>query len=520
MSRLFSVPSFRFGMTPKVGAWNRIATFGTKTKDGEEISFNAETLGQMVENWSKRGYKLAMCLDHESATPGRAPAAAFIDALAVFTEGRCIKFASVGGDAEKPSAEGRDGLYGRLSEITPLGKDEKEGLANYAGLSPFFTIDGKSETGDPVGYEIFDVAAVNVPFQAGCALQFHRDGVSTVLGYGNKDDKEVTGAPPNPGYGEGDCDGSGKKATETYGSMITARLAVPDLVKKTSKSNHAAKAFNQGAPMPLSTEQMTRLGLSDGATPEEMSAAFAKYMDDAEEKQKVSLAEAETKEKDAEVEMDVDPSNAEQNAAIHVKTGNVHDEGGRKASRFSDDGDENTTLSALAVKFGLGKSATRKEILMALAATPSPSAMESQINNLVDARFAAEKAAQAQVDAKSRAETMASEAVQGGYAESDKSALIAFAQTNFAAAEKLAGPYLAKSRSLFGRVTNGGAPVGQSRPGEAPPHDNSGVIKMGRGLAHAIALHRRENPKASYEEAALVVARKNPELAELYFNGQ
>jgi signal peptide peptidase SppA len=186
------------------------------------------------------------------------------------------------------------------------------------------------------------------------------------------------------------------------------------------------------------------------------------------------------------------------------------------------DDEEQAAARALAAKLGLPANASVKDVLLAANIGAVPAA---QMTKLVDARVAAalaeEKAKLAAAEAKSRAEALAAEAIQGGYAEEDRGALVAFASQNFAAAEKLVSPYLAKSRQIFGRMTVGGAPTGAARPVEAAPSESpNGVVKSGRGLSAAIAEYRKANPKASYEDAAIVVARKHPELAASYFNGQ
>jgi len=231
--RAFSLGSF--ALLPTVGKWSRIATFGSKVKEGAEMVFNTATLGQMVDNWQHRGMRLPMCLDHESATGGRAPAAAYFDALALFDAGQLVKFASMS-DAVAPDAldgngEPRNGLYARLSAVTPLGADPKEGLANYGYISPYFTEAGAREDGTPIGYELFDVAAVNVPFQSGCEIAFQRRVLSFNPGSLHEAAAEekpgarrATGAPMNPelmkkygltdGYSQDDLQAAMQKMAE------------------------------------------------------------------------------------------------------------------------------------------------------------------------------------------------------------------------------------------------------------------------------------------------------------------
>jgi signal peptide peptidase SppA len=187
-----------------------------------------------------------------------------------------------------------------------------------------------------------------------------------------------------------------------------------------------------------------------------------------------------------------------------------------------EDEEEKAAHAALAAKVGLPATASRKEVLLAATiGTVHAAQIGSLVDKRVQAALADEKKQRAAAEAKTRAEALAEEAVLGGYAESDRSALVAFATGNFEAAEKLVAPFLAKSRQLFGRMTAGGAPIGAARGSDvAPAESASGVVKMGRPLAAAIRDFRAANPKVSYEEAALAVAKKHPELAAQYLSGQ
>lgn len=172
--RRFSIPAFRFSIVDPqaaLGKWSRIATFGDKAKDGAKMRFDAETLGQMVDNAAARGDKIAICNDHASAYPETrdAPALGFFGALAVVAGGRVVK----AWNGEPDAAGLDDGLYGRLDEITPRGADPLVGLANYRTLSPMFVANGADEAGNAIGYSLLDVGATNVPFQAGAEIMFH-----------------------------------------------------------------------------------------------------------------------------------------------------------------------------------------------------------------------------------------------------------------------------------------------------------------------------------------------------------
>ncbi len=240
--RLFSLGSF--ALLPTVGKWSRIATFGSKVKDGAEMTFDVSTLGQMVDNWEHRGMRLPMCLDHESAKAGRAPAAAYFDALALYDAGQLVKLASVA-DVDAPGGaddkgEPRNGLYARLSQVTPLGADPTAGLANYAQISPYFTEAGAREDGTPVGYELYDVAATNTPFQSGCEIAFER-GARRALSF-------------NPG---------------------SLHETAP------TKTTGAPRA--KGAPK-MDPKLMQKNGLNEGYSQDDLQSAMAKFAEDADAK--------------------------------------------------------------------------------------------------------------------------------------------------------------------------------------------------------------------------------------------
>lgn len=184
----------------RVGLWDRAATFGRKPKDGVESDFTVETFGQMLDNWLARGERLSLCYNHQSAYTEQngepAPALAYYDAAAIVQGGQVVRFEKLRVSQAAPPAPAAlkaavavlatdenpdpspDGLWWYRAEVTePVGQML---LPTFRYLSPMFVTDGQNEFGQPQGYTIFDLAATNTAFQAGCIICFDRQGRPSV----------------------------------------------------------------------------------------------------------------------------------------------------------------------------------------------------------------------------------------------------------------------------------------------------------------------------------------------------
>lgn len=189
----FSVNAFRFALSPEVGVgkWDRITSWGLKVKDGSEIEFNADTLGQMVDNFAAQRNDVAMSYDHQSAyveVNGQpAPALAWYNALALVVDGKVAKFAAHDKGVRPLDPAGlENGVYAHRSEVTPLGEKL---LPNYKFVSPLFTTAGESEDGKAIGFQLLDVSATNTPFQDGVGLTFHRGVHGARVAYASNADR-------------------------------------------------------------------------------------------------------------------------------------------------------------------------------------------------------------------------------------------------------------------------------------------------------------------------------------------
>lgn len=161
----------------RADVWDRFTSWGEKIKDGQRSVFDETTLGQMIDNWRARADKLAMCYNHQSAFVPQngqpAPALAFYDALAIVRNEEIVRCDRLDGSkAAPPDPKGRgDGLYGYRCEVTEIGQKL---LPSFRFISPMFNSQGKDEEGNDIGYVLFDVAATNTPFQAGCEITFDK----------------------------------------------------------------------------------------------------------------------------------------------------------------------------------------------------------------------------------------------------------------------------------------------------------------------------------------------------------
>jgi hypothetical protein len=197
-SQLFDVQRGADGKI-RAGVWDRGMTPGTKLKDGVETEFSVRTFNQITDNWKRRGEKLALCYNHQSAyvkENGRpAPALAFYGAIAVIDRGKLVRFERLAVSGARPPEVASltaqvaqlatddnpnpspDGCWFYRCEVTELGQ---ELLPNFSYLSPMFLPNGQNEAGEDIGYTVLDLAATNTAFQAGCVITFDGTGMVAI----------------------------------------------------------------------------------------------------------------------------------------------------------------------------------------------------------------------------------------------------------------------------------------------------------------------------------------------------
>lgn len=426
-----------------IGKWSRGATFGHKPRG--DIDFTPESLAAMVDHVAERGDKVSICQDHKSAfvaTTGQpAPSLGFFYALAVLSDGKLVKhWAFDNGDAPAgvdDQGQPRDGLYCRLGEITPLGADPLQGLANYSSLSPMFLTNVADEHGKQVPIYLVDFAATSSPYQADCAIQF----------------RALSGAPTE-----------GPKASETKGPIMD------DLMKKLGYAEGAA---------PTVDEKMARYAqhfASGDASPDDVKAMaedLGKH-EDHEGAMKMAKHFAKFAEPHAEPDadditrMDVDPDNKAQNAAIHLKTGNVHDEGGRHSMSADEKAAEMQAMSALAASLKargvIVPDKASRSVLMSLAAMQPPALDEKAIAAMVDKQIKAQREKDETAAKKAEGEqliTMARNAKAPAHEIAALQALVTVGDLNSARTAAKKYDRDGQHAHLFSRLTSQGAPIGE-----------------------------------------------------------
>lgn len=413
----------------RVGVWDHFTTWGTKIKDGLETRFDEDTLPQMVKNWKTRGDCLALDFNHQSSYAAEngqpAPALAWYNALAVVRHGQLLYFETLDDSIPPPQAATlSDGMWGYRSEVTELGQ---ELLPNFKYISPTFTPEGTDELGESIGYTLHAVAATNTPFQAGTGLTFDR-----------KEKRHMN------------------FESEVMGQLGLEAGADDEAVKAAyaRKMEEAHKMLADGDPAGMSkmAEQLEALAAhheaafgsdADQSPPMVMRKLAARLA-------KLSMEEGGEDDKE---KMEDD----QEGAMKHEK-----DDAEKMEAKLR----REYSLLANRLNVKLPDSATSKQMFDAISAATVPAA---QLPVLVDARvkqalFEREQA-RVQADTAAKAKALVEAAIEGGYPEAQRSALLTFASDpkSYAAAEAMVKPFLGgigENSLLFSRMTSGGAPSG------------------------------------------------------------
>ncbi len=409
----------------RTSVWDRFTTWGSKFKEGQETRFDEETLGQMTKNWRKRGDALAMDHNHQSSYASEngqpAPALAWYNALVVVRNGQCIAFEKLDDSSavEPPQvAAMSDGLWGYRSEVTPLGQ---ELLPNFKYLSPTFSPEGTDEQGLPIGYVLHAVAATNTPFQSGTGITFDK--------------------------------GKRKMATK-FEEDTMAKLGLEPGADDDAVKTAYAKKMEEGAGLMASGSPEDCGKMAEEMA--ELAGHYAAVFGGEDEGPHVAMkAMAGRLSKLSAADKEEEPAKMEKD-----------DKDGDEKKMEAGLCREYTALaSRLNVKLPSGANA--RQMFDAISASTVPAA---QLSVMVESRVKQammERDQQAlKASTADKAKALVAAAIEGGYPESQKSALLSFASDpkSYDAAEAMVKPFLGgvgENSVLFSRMTASGAPIGQ-----------------------------------------------------------
>lgn len=433
--------------------WDRFTSTGEKIKDGRLSVFDQRTLTQMVDNWKARGDKLAMCFNHQSAYVAQngqpAPSLAWYDALCVVIGGKAVYAVALPGstapEIQFETAARGDGLYGYRCEVTEMGQRL---LPNFKFISPMFTDEGRDEQGNEIGYVLYDVAATNTPFQAGCEITF------TAMAQGATRMAKLSKLSKFVKFEEGADD----KAI---------RQAVLSKMEEESVKAMEEEGYNYG----------------DGAAAlEDMARAYEDAQMDEEggsEAPHVTMRRMASKfrrmAKMAEVEGNggsgQEPVSGQHAGGESVKEKATYGDppfGGKEsASEEAAEEKAKDQMQAFAQRLGVTvpANASSAQIMDALkAATVPASSLPTLVEAQVKRALADQDAKRIAFDTQEKAKALI--ASLDGYPEENKKALLAFASDpkTYEAAVAIAKPFMkaGAESALFERMTTGGNPVAMS----------------------------------------------------------
>lgn len=431
----------------RVGVWDLVCVPGHDEKDGQSTDFNVDTLSQMTANFEERADPIPLDFNHQSnlvAQNGQpAPALAFYGALAVVAGGQIIKFGIARDTPPLPGSIqvspataqlttpdlSRDGLWCFRSEVTELGQKL---LPNFKLVSPTFLPNGTKRDGTPCGYCLAAVAATNTPWQSGTEITFGRNLTGAAGASGVKQMAKLAKLASFAGLKDDDSDESIKQG-------IMSRLS--------------KMAMDEAC---MDADDAEAYSYDDKAS--ELDAAAAAY-------------------DDAHFEDDGEsPSVAMRKmAAKFRRMGKMKMDGGNSAGPRPGLQPENIAEQPPLGKLEPAKpegARTGDENKMAVMQA-SLEATRAQLAKLQAKEDEREKAAAR--ESERRFESLADQAVAGGYPKEARAALIKFARTDYSGAHASVAHLLPKTGApahLFDRLSRSGAPI----DGETSARSEFGAI--------------------------------------------
>jgi len=464
MTRAFALAAWHRLSSKPANTWDQVAKFGRFTKDdgeGPQLAvFDLEHLGQFMDNFARQVNPLWADANHDFGE-----ALAYYDALALVVDGvpirtvtrRSVEQALPPLDPETlrnaDTGQVEDGLYAHRYELTELGQKK---LPNLSYVSPLFLTSGQDEQGNDIGYVLLNVAWTNGPF---------------------------------------------------LDSMLPLKMMrVPSRVFQ--------PAFKGAVTM---NEWMKRYGIDDKATPEQMSAAMAKYAEE------VDVDKKRNEESMARYRRFADAVGGDEAFGKFVEKFMKDEESMSRFRKFmdgdaDDDEDDKREMTAMAKDLGVAASmsAIRQKVTELRFTTAPKTEVADLRRKLVEleskeqARAAAEKEAEVMAFARKWADASSPDCA---WDPEQANALAEF----YRSAANTAKLHVEKNKgrwAALGRFTAAGAPIGkpEGEPLNLAGDDPAEIEKRIDEAAKKIAT----DDKVPYAVAMTRVKAKHPELYAAY----
>jgi hypothetical protein len=490
----------------RAGVWDRVCVPGVDEKDGQHTEFSVKTLSEMVDNFVERGDQIPLDYNHQSnyshVNGQPAPALAWYGALAIVAGGQVIKLGCARDVVASGTEDGldlsREGLWAYRCEVTELGQQL---LPNFKYVSPTFMSHATKRDGTEIGYALAAVAATNTPWQGETQITF---GQAQRL-----DDVTATpdGRPEHVTMRIEQRDGkfvvlpeSGDRVLGTHDTREGAerQLAAIEASKAQQHSSPAGSAPAQKeGTMPKFQKYAKFAGAAEGADDAAiktgLSARLAKLAQEAMEEEAFQYEEeaAKLEEMASEMSKFEDDDEAKSFAAKMSKMASNF----KRMSKFEDDA---ATMDA-----DDEKKEGEKAQMAAMQATIA--SLSKRVATFE--RTEADRAKAAEAERERKCVALADAAVRGGYPAENRGDLIAFARSNFDAAQRTVAALLPRSGApahLFDRASNQGGPIG------APPA-HGGAREFSNGAPKPREV---KTPFGRFVETDSAFADKVNEMAE------
>lgn len=240
----------------------------------------------------------------------------------------------------------------------------------------------------------------------------------------------------------------------------------------------------------MDPETMKKFGIAEGTSEEDQKKALAKYADDHEAMAK----------KFSELEQKCSQQDEQ------LKKFSATDEGDEK---------DKEAMTAMRRDLGLAPTARAKDIYTAFSVKTVPMSDLAGLRGELDA-IKAERKAEKDADVTAKCTSLADRAVKIGYSKEKHGSLVAFAKSDYKAAEDFVSSL--PGAAALAKLTHGGHPGGDAGDqvdlsGGQQQTGGRGMPEIGAGLSKKAEEIMSKNPKMSHRDAMVEAEKQFPDLA-------